>query len=79
MCRALAAYARTHESQAARNAMTKLHAATGHPRITVGVYGGVVQWVMGNPFPVRIVDYDGEPKDLPDTDDHGDRCTIGFQ
>ena len=46
---------------------------TPHPDITVGVYGGVVQWITGNPFPVRIVDYDGEHSDLPDTDAHGDR------
>ena len=35
-----------------------------HPDITVGVYGGQVQWVLGNPYPVRICDYDGDQADL---------------
>lgn len=38
----------------------KLVHAEPHPDITVGVHGGQVQWMLGNPFPVRICDYDGE-------------------
>lgn len=48
------------------------------PSITVGVYGGVVQWVQGNPFPVRIIDYDGEGDDRPDTDDEGVPCSLSY-
>ena len=46
------------------------------PAITIGVYGGLVQWVSGNPFPIRIVDYDGGEGDLPDRDDEGLPCSI---
>lgn len=44
--------------------------------ITVGVYGGLVQWVQGNPHPIRIIDYDGDEGDLPDRDDEGLPCAI---
>jgi hypothetical protein len=49
------------------------------PGITVGVHGGQVQWVMGNPFPIRICDYDGEREDLPDVDERGQQCRIWFE
>jgi len=53
----------------------KIEAASDYPTITVGVSGGQVQWTRGNPFPVRIRDYDGEqPNDLPDCDELGQRC-----
>lgn len=45
-----------------------------HPKITVGVYGGQVQWIMGNPFPVQVCDYDGDKSDLPDRDERGQAC-----
>lgn len=48
--------------------------AKGCPDITIGVYGGQVQWVTGNPFPLEIIDYDGEPEDFEDTDDYGHKC-----
>jgi hypothetical protein len=48
-----------------------------HPDITVGIHGGLVQWVIGNPFPVRICDYDGF--DLPDLDERGQPCAIWFE
>jgi hypothetical protein len=57
----------------------KLSASAIHPGITVGVYGGQVQWVMGNPFPIRICDYDGEKLDLPDSDENGEPCRIWFE
>jgi hypothetical protein len=47
-----------------------------HPKITIGVRSGQVQWTTGNPFPVWICDYDGEEGDLPDIDEHGRRCRI---
>lgn len=62
------------------NALVKKIAnAPPHPDITIGVYGGVVQWVMGNPFPIRICDYDGDDDELPDMDERGQPCTMGFE
>jgi hypothetical protein len=37
----------------------KLVHSTPYPNITVGVHGGQVQWTLGNPFPIRVCDYDG--------------------
>ena len=54
----------------------RLEANGSTPSITIGVYGGMVQWVEGNPFPIRIIDYDGDKDDLPDTDDEGQPCSI---
>jgi hypothetical protein len=50
----------------------KLARAHAHHDITVGVHGGLVQWIVGNPFPIRVCDYDGF--DLPDVDEHGRPC-----
>jgi hypothetical protein len=36
------------------NLVLKLAQAQPHPDITVGVHGGLVQWVLGNPFAIRI-------------------------
>ena len=55
-----------------------IHRAS-HPEITVGVHGGQVQWTLGNPFPIRICDYDGDPEELPDVDERGERCRIWFE
>ena len=57
----------------------KLVHSRPHPRITVGVQSGQVQWTAGNPFPVWICDYDGEEGDLPDRDERGRRCRIWFE
>jgi hypothetical protein len=51
--------------------------AEPHPKITVGVHGGMVQWTLGNPFPIRICDYDG--CDLPDLDERGQPCEIWYE
>ena len=59
------------------NLAVKLAQAQPHPDITIGVHGGLVQWVLGNPFPVRICDYDGF--DLPDVDERGQPCAIWFE
>lgn len=58
----------------------KLRDAKPYPDITVGVYGGVVQWIIGNPFPIRVCDYDGDnERDWPDVDEQGQRCTLGYE
>jgi hypothetical protein len=59
------------------NLALKLAQAEPHPKITVGVHGGMVQWTLGNPFPIRICDYDG--CDLPDLDERGQPCEIWFE
>jgi hypothetical protein len=69
----------SHGSEAATVLEKKVAEAGLHPDITVGVYGGQVQWTSGNPFPIRIVDYDGEREDLPATDENGDACRIWFE
>jgi hypothetical protein len=56
-----------------------LHSAP-HPDITVGVHGGQVQWTLGNPFPIRVCDYDGtSDEDLPDVDERGQRCRMWWE
>ena len=43
----------------------KLVHSAPHPDITVGVRGGQVQWTLGNPFPIRVCDYDGASDEDP--------------
>ena len=57
----------------------KLIHSDPYPDITVGVHGGQVQWTTGNPFPIRICDYDGEKEDLPDIDNRGEPCRIWLE
>lgn len=58
----------------------KLVHSASHPDITVGVHGGQVQWTLGNPFPIRVCDYDGaSDDDLPDLDECGKRCRMWFE
>lgn len=57
----------------------RLDRADQYPQITIGVHGGLVQWVLGNPFPIRICDYDGEDSELPDVDERGQRCSMRFE
>jgi hypothetical protein len=52
----------------------KLVHAEPHPDITVGVHGGQVEWVKGNPFPIRVLDYDNDYGDAPDMDERGRAC-----
>ena len=59
--------------------MVKLAYSPSHPEITVGVHGGQVQWMLGNPFPIRVCDYDGDGEELPDIDERGQRCRIWFE
>jgi len=60
-----------------RRLIQKVAHAESHPNITVGVHGGLVQWTLGNPFPIRIYDYDGY--DLPDLDERGQPCRISVE
>jgi hypothetical protein len=78
---ALSAYARSEAADGpAVNALAaKIVGAPRHPDITIGVTGGQVQWTTGNPFPLRIVDYDGDRADLPDADENGEPCRIWFE
>jgi hypothetical protein len=58
----------------------KLVHSAPHPDITVGVHGGQVQWALGNPFPIRVCDYDGtSDEDLPDVDERGQRCRMWLE
>ena len=49
--RALAAYAGAQVAgvSGVESLMTKLQREEQYPAITIGVHGGLVQWVMGNP------------------------------
>lgn len=64
---------------AAAALIRKIARAKPHPEITVGVYGGQVQWSLGNPFPIRVVDYDGDANELPNRDEQGHPCRIWFE
>ena len=58
----------------------KLTHSAPYPDITVGVHGGQVQWTLGNPFPIRVCDYDGtSDEDLPDVDNRGRRCRMWLE
>lgn len=59
--------------------MHKLDPAKPYPDNTIGVFGGQVQWVLGNPFPIRICNYDGEKGDLPNLDERGQWCRQWFE
>jgi len=59
--------------------ISKILDGGNHPDIAVGVYGGQVQWVLGNPFPIRICDYDGDRTDLPDIDERGQECRMWLE
>jgi hypothetical protein len=55
----------------------KLENAESQPNITIGIDRGQVCWTRGNPFPIRICDYDGF--DLPDVDERGKPCEISWE
>jgi hypothetical protein len=67
-----------HDKAEIESIVAKLRPAEAYPQITVGVHGGLVQWTLGNPFPIRICDYDGCPQELPDIDERGQRCAMWF-
>jgi hypothetical protein len=36
--------------------------------------------MLGNPFPIRVCDYDGQSdEDLPDIDERGQRCRMWWE
>jgi hypothetical protein len=79
---ALAAMRRsdTDKTKAIDTLTIKLVHSAPHPDITVGVHGGQVQWTLGNPFPIRVCDYDGtSDEDLPDIDERGQRCRMWWE
>jgi hypothetical protein len=78
---ALAAYSggEAANKSAAAALSRKIAHTTPHPDITVGVHGGQVQWTQGNPFAIRICDYDGDEQDLPNVDESGRRCRMWFE
>ena len=77
---ALASLRRSNGNVRSIDALTaKLVHSPPHPEITVGVHGGQVQWTLGNPFPIRVCDYDGDREELPDIDERGQRCRIWFE
>ena len=65
------------KSAEVENLALKLALGQPHPQITVGVHGGLVQWIVGNPFPIRVCDYDGF--ELPDVDELGRPCQMRFE
>lgn len=78
----LAALRRSHPDDASDiDALTiELVHSEPHPDITVGVHGGQVQWTLGNPFPIRVCDYDGtSDEDLPSVDERGRRCRMWWE
>lgn len=77
--KALHSLADTNSWEEALRLKNKISEESQPPNITVGVYGGQVQWVLGNPFPIRICDYDGDDDDLPNTDERGQRCRMWFE
>ncbi|MDE1985007.1 MAG: hypothetical protein KGJ28_00595 [Alphaproteobacteria bacterium] len=77
----LAHYARENggEHSVVVDLLQKLEPSRPYPDITIGVHGGQVQWTTGNPFPLRICDYDGDKCDLPDLDKDGEWCRQWFE
>lgn len=59
--------------------IVKLAHSDQYPRITVGVRGGQVRWIEGNPFPVRVLDHDNDYCDAPDVDECGRRCWCSIE
>lgn len=68
-----------HRARAIDALTAKLVHAAPYPDITVGVHGGQVQWVLGNPFPIRVLDYDNDYGDAPDVDEDGQPCRCSIE
>jgi hypothetical protein len=60
-------------------ALAKKLRRSSYPKITIGVKGGLVEWTSGNPFPIRICDYDFEGSYPKYVDERGNRCVISFE
>jgi|SRR6516225_4603077 hypothetical protein len=59
--------------------ISKLIQAKSYPQITVEVQGGMVQCISGNPFPIRICDYDIQGQDDLHIDSRGKPCRMSFK
>ena len=56
--------------------LAKLEHAKPAPCVIVRVDGGFVEEIAGNPFPVRLYDYDIDGVDELDFDEEGRGCVI---
>lgn len=54
----------------------KIERAKPQPWVTIRVDGGMVEEVAGNPFPVRLYDYDIDGVDDLSFDEDGRACVI---
>jgi hypothetical protein len=54
----------------------KIERARPQPWVTVRVDGGMVEEIAGNPFPVRLYDYDIDGVDELSFDENGRVCVI---
>ena len=54
----------------------RLDSAKPQPWVTVRVDGGMVEEIAGNPFPVRLYDYDIDGVDDLSFDEDGRACVI---
>ena len=64
---------------ALHHAIEKLADAGTGPKVTIGVHGGMVQWIIGNPFPIRICDYDGSRNDYTHIDEREQGCIAWYE
>lgn len=56
--------------------LSKIERAKPQPLVRVRVDGGFVEDIEGNPFPVRLYDYDIDGVDEPEFDEEGRACVI---
>ena len=77
---ALVAYVGSKRSRSrALETLSKKLCETSYPKITIGIEGGMVQWASGNPFPIRVCDYDIDGCYPRYVDERGRRCGISFE
>ncbi len=74
----LEAVALRHPASVDMIKLTRRIRRSANPKITVAVEDGMVQRISGNPFPVRICDYDINGIDPECTDEFGRPCVISF-
>jgi hypothetical protein len=72
---ALAAYAVNGDKESALTLSNKIARCPPHPDIAIRASGGVIQGITGNPFPIRVCDYDEDD----DMDENGERCGLWFE
>ena len=71
---------RIHDAADIEALALKVRHSAPYPEITVGVEGGQVQWMKGNPFPIRVCDYDAPNEEaLPDIDERGRPCEMWWE